>query len=98
MYGMLTNIWLIFMVNVGKYTIHASLWVGVKSSIYVIPKYHQDIPPKNGINHNPYISRSPAGKLQNSIDVDVCCWNPLRMGNHDVVNLPMRFMYLGKFI
>ena len=31
MYGIYTYIWLIFMVNVGKYTIHGSLLVGRNS-------------------------------------------------------------------
>ena len=70
------------------------------SSIYVITKYHQqDIPTKNEINYNPYISRSPSCKLQNSIDVDVCCWNPLKDGKSRLGQAThICFMYLGKFI
>jgi len=30
MYGIITNIWLIFMVNVGNYTIHGSHGIGYK--------------------------------------------------------------------
>ena len=38
MYGVFTYIWLIFMVNVGKYTIHGSygLWISrVKEAVFV---------------------------------------------------------------
>ena len=37
MYGISTYIWLMFMVNVGKYTIHG--WYGY-DELFVVPKQH----------------------------------------------------------
>ena len=49
MYGIFTYIWLIFMVNVGKYTIHGSYGIGTLYFVLQYPwylVYFQEIPRK----------------------------------------------------
>ena len=46
MYGVFTYIWLIFMVNVGKYTIHAwyGIWISCPQEMPGFSCYHFNLP------------------------------------------------------